>query len=177
MFKLITSDDDDSRPRLVAPHGLTKHDFLLIAKALRIPPKSARKVGHVAARRSDVQQRIETRWNGKETENVAAPEDWIVTNLTADRDALRDKNGNTNTYVIRSERFPELYELTAASNTFGDIYRSVSQVEAIHLAGGFEILAPWNEVQRATSGYLILNGTKVYGNHEDTFLATYEFLT
>ena len=176
MFKLISSDQDDDRPRLIASDRLTKADFLLIAEALRTPPTPARKVSHVAARRSDIQQRVETRWNGKETENFAAPQDWIVTNLTADMCALRDKDGNANTYVIRSERFPELYEVTAASNAFGDIYRSVSQVDAIYLAGGFEILAPWNEVQRATSGYLILNGAKVYGNHEDTFLATYEFL-
>lgn len=176
MFKLISSDQDGDRPRLVASDILTKADFLLIAEALRTPPRPARKVSHVAARRSDVRQRVETRWNGKETENIAAPQDWIVTNLNADMSVLRDKDGNANTYVVRSEQFPELYEITAASTAFGDIYRPISQVEVIYLAGGFEILAPWEEVQRATSGYLILNGTMVYGNHEDTFLGTYEFL-
>lgn len=176
MFELIPSRDDGSRVRLVAADKLTKADFMAIAEALNTQPVTARKVGHVSARRSGIQQRIETRWNGKETENIAAPDDWIVTNLAADLTPVRDKDGHANTYVIRAERFGELYEATGATGTFGAIHRAKSQVAAIHIAGGFEIRAPWNETQRAASGYLILNGTEVYGNHEETFRASYEII-
>ena len=90
--------------------------------------------------------------------------------------AARDQDGHANTYVIRSDRFGELYEATGTTGAFGDIYRATSQVEAIYIDGGFEIRAPWDEIQRASSGYLILNGTEVYGNHEETFRASYEII-
>ncbi len=177
MFELIRSGDDGNRVRLIASDKLMKADFIAISEALDTPPLRARKVGHVGARRSRVKQRIETHWNGKETQNMAAPDDWIVTNLNVDLHAARDKDGHANTYVIRSDRFGDLYEATGRTGDFGDVYRATSQVEAIYIAGGFEIRAPWNEIQRAPSGYLILNGTEVYGNHEETFRASYEIVT
>jgi hypothetical protein len=56
---------------------------------------------------------------------------------------------------------------------FGPIYLPKGVVEAIHLSGGFEILAPWGQKQQSPDGYLLLNGTEVYGNDKNTFEATY----
>jgi hypothetical protein len=47
-------------------------------------------------------------------------------------------------------------------------------VDAIRLPGGFDIAAPWGERQRVPSGYLILNGSEVYGSNAEAFRATYE---
>jgi hypothetical protein len=47
-------------------------------------------------------------------------------------------------------------------------------VDALHLSGGFDIVAPWGERQTAPDGYLILSGRQVYGNNAETFAATYE---
>ncbi|MGI9479071.1 MAG: hypothetical protein ACR2PI_20375 [Hyphomicrobiaceae bacterium] len=175
MFTLTASQDAGGCFRLAATKPLSVADFYVIAGKLQTPPVAARKTAEIAARMSDKEQQIETHWNGKETSNMARPGDWIVTSLANDRRPLRDEDGNLNTYVIRSERFPELYEATAGCNGYGKFYRSVSQVEAIYLPGGFEIMAPWQEIQRAVSGYLLCNGDEVYGNDVETFTATYEF--
>lgn len=175
MYTLVTSDEGSGGPRLIASEPLSAADFCAIAEQIQTPPVSARKVAEVAARLSETSQQIDTRWNGKETRNIAKPNDWIVTSLAHNRGLLRDAEGNPNTYVIRSERFLELYQATTGRNEFGDFYRAISKVEAIHLAGGFEIIAPWHAVQRAASGYLLRNGNEVYGNNAETFLATYEF--
>ncbi len=117
-----------------------------------------------------------TRWNGKETEARAAKGDWIVTALGPDLAPLRDDEGHTNVYVIKADKFAELYEPAAAATSHGPAFRSRGVVEAIRLTGGFEIQAPWGETQRAADGWLLLNGGEVYGNHRDTFAATYEIL-
>lgn len=178
MFKLITSSGEGpDAPRLIANEPLCEADFFAIAEALQTPPARARKVSPVAARRSGVDQQVETRWNGHETVNAAGPDDWIVTSLDRTWRVLRDDDGNTNTYVIRAARFPALYRRLAGHNAFGDLYEPKTQVRVVLVAGGFEIVAPWGEIQRAPSGYLLLSdeGT-VYGNHADTFRATYEIL-
>jgi len=36
--------------------------------------------------------------------------------------------------------------------------------------------APWGERQRARAGYLLLNGTEVYGSNATTFAATYQVI-
>lgn len=177
MFELVASQERPDAHRLIATEELTEADFFAIAAALQAPPVRARKTSPVAARRSGVDQRVETRWNGQETINTAAPDDWIVTNLGPDRRVLRDGEGNANTYVIPAARFPALYRRLTGHNAFGDIHEAVAQVRIVRLAGGFEIVAPWGEVQRASSGYLLLSDDgAVYGNHEDTFRATYELL-
>lgn len=175
MFTLTELQDAGGRFRLTASKPLSVADFYLIARKLKTLPVIAHKTAEIAARQSTKEQRIETHWNGRETGNTAHPGDWIVTSLASDRRPLRDKDGNLNTYVIRSGRFPELYEATSGCNRFGKFYRSVSQVEAVYLPGGFEIMAPWHELQRAVSGYLLCNGDEVYGNDVETFTATYEF--
>jgi hypothetical protein len=160
--------------RLVAPDSLDADDFHSIADRLGQVPISAHKIGLVAARTADRNQRIETRWDGKESEILAESGDWIVTSLSPSGEVLLDSGGNPNTYSIKPGRFAELYEPMSAESPFGRIFRPKGQVEALRLSGGFEIMAPWGEMQRATDGYLLLNGDEVYGNNRQTFEETYQ---
>jgi hypothetical protein len=164
------------RARLVSDSKLTVNDFGRIAQELGIVPMRARKIGLIAARLAEEDTVVETLWNGRETRNTAHYGDWIVTNLDQRGVALRDQDGNTNTYVVEADTFADLYERMGQSNDFGEICRSRSTVLAIKFDGGFDILAPWDEGQRASSGYLLLNGKHVYGNSAEPFEATYEIL-
>ncbi len=163
-------------PRVVSGEKLTKSDFQALAKLLGEEPVHARKIGFVAARQAKKPEHIETLWDGKETENTAQPGEWIVTNLSQMREALRDRNGNLNTYVISAERFPDLYEAEGSTTPFGALYAAKSVVLALRLCGGFDIAAPWGEQQTSADGYLVLNGDEIYGNQAATFEATYEVL-
>ena len=165
---------DGTRPRLIAPQTLTPGSFHRIAADLGVTPFRARKIANVAARRANIPERVETRWNVKESEDVAAVGDYVVTSLSRDGRPLRDDDANFNTYVIRAARFPELYESAEGTSPFGCIYKVRALIEAFLIVGGFEILAPWGETQRAETGYLILNGSEVYGNAAETFEATYD---
>ena len=167
---MATSTDQ----RFVAQEKLTPDAFVQLATARSVTPLRARKIGYVVARQALSHGRVETRWNGKETANTAVAGDWIVTNLAADRTPLKDDAGNLNIYVIAAARFGELYEPTGNSIALGQVYRAKGTVQAIALPSGFDILAPWGERQQAARGYLILNGTEVYGNNAETFEATYE---
>lgn len=174
MFEIVRIGPSPGQPRLEAPSGLEGGDFEKIARELGTRPFKAHKTGFVAAREARERERIETLWNGKETENVAQPGDFVVTNLTPARAVLRDAQGHVNTYVISRGKFAELYVADHGNTEFGAIYRPTSTVEAIFLAGGFDILASWGEPQHAESGYLLKNGSDVYGNNKDTFEQTYE---
>ena len=173
MFKLVRRGLFRSTFRLTAQQSLTSEDFRAIGRRLGKAPMKARKIGRVAARRVEARQAVETRWNGKESQNVAEPGDWLVTSLAQDGSVLRDNDGHVNTYVIKAEKFSELYEPTTEAHEFGTVYRAKGIVEALFLSAGFELMAPWGEMQRADVGYLLLNGTEVYGNHRDVFDATY----
>jgi hypothetical protein len=157
-----------SRARLEAEH------FQAIARTLGVRSFRARKVGLVAARRAGSPLTVETHWDGRETANTAREVDWIVTNLTPQQTPLRDREGQLNTYVILAEQFDSMYQATGAQTAFGAVHRAKRVVEAIELPGGFDIVAPWGERQKARAGYLILNGDEVYGNNAETFRATYE---
>ncbi len=163
-------------PRVVSESSLGVSEFRQIAADLGVALKRARKTGLVAAREALGDEHIETHWNGKETEARAAAGDWIVTALGSDLAPLRDVDGRKNVYVIKPGRFAELYEPAGVSTPEGGAYRPRGVVEALRVTGGFEIRAPWGETQRATDGWLLLNGGEVYGNHRDTFAATYEIL-
>ena len=179
MFKFKTMSEPPGAQRLIADHQLTPADFHELAKKLDIPVQNARKIGFVAAIKASKKQTVVTLWNGKESQIIAHPGDWVVTNLAPDQSVLRDDDHNLNQYAIGKGKFPQLYErFTGANteNTYGDLYRAISQVEALFLPGGFEILAPWGETQRADAGYLLLSGDEVYGNHKETFDLTYEVL-
>lgn len=160
--------------RLHSQVRLTADHFREIARALDVQPIRARKIGYVAARQAERRETVETRWNGKETTNTAEPDDWIITSLSAQQELLRDRNGSLNVYVVPANGFSDLYERTDAHNEHGTIYRAKGVVEALRLPGGFDIVAPWGERQRATTGYLLFNGTVVYGIHAETFSETYE---
>jgi hypothetical protein len=174
MFTLQHAGLLHRKPRLVAPAGLDTSDFHKIAETLHVTPIKARKVGLIAAKQLSDPRRIETRWNGKESEIDAEPGDWMVTSLSPEGVVLRDADGHTNTYAIKPEKFAEVYDLSTETTEFGAIFRPKGVVEAVHLSGGFEIMAPWGEQQRADDGYILLNGNDVYGNHRETFEATYE---
>ena len=173
MFSIQTLGYLGKRHRVLADTRLDEEDFQGILRKLRVTPITARKTGFVAARCATHGEAVETRWNGVETNNSASPGDWIVTNLSSGQTALRDGGGHTNTYVVRSDRFCQLYEPAGCSNEFGSIYRPKQRVQALYLSGGFQILAPWGEMQHASKGYLVLNGNEVYGNNKETFEATY----
>ena len=161
------------RLRLVAKDQLTAADFAMIAGRFSARPVRVRKTGFVAARRVARTEHVVTHWNGEETANTAEPGDFVATNLSPERKVLRDKAGNANVYVIRAARFPELYEEAGGETEQGPVYQARSVVEALYLPGGFEIIAPWGEVQRADSGYLLKSGDEVYGNAKATFEETY----
>jgi hypothetical protein len=165
MFTIENRGIFHRRKRLVAPTKLAEADFHEVANRIGRKPFKARKIGFVAARKAEDTQTVVTKWDGTESTNVARPGDWILTNLSTKRQVLHDKDGNTNTYVVRAETFTQLYEPMQGSNELGQFY---------NLSGGFDILAPWGQKQTAGTGYLMLNGGDVYGNNETTFAATYE---
>jgi hypothetical protein len=174
MFKIQSSGVRKKKQRLVSDSVLKTVDFKNVGKAIGVKPFSARKIAFVAARTTRRAKDIETRWNGKETWNTAKPGDFIVTNLTRRKTILRDQAGNVNTYVIKAKTFAKLYAPVSGKNKKGAFYKAKSVVEAIELSGGFDILAPWGQRERAPKGYLLLNGKDVYGNNAGTFQATYE---
>jgi hypothetical protein len=175
-FRIIRKSRRRDDVHLRAGDILTPADFENIVRELGGRTLQARKIGYVAAREAAKTELIETRWNGKETANTARPGDWIVTNLSPQCEVLRDRNGHENTYVIAADRFSELYERASGSTPFGPAYRARGVVSAIALAGGFDIKAPWGERQTAPTGYLLFNGSEVYGCHSETFAATYEII-
>ncbi len=174
MFTIVHTGPGRDAVRIESDARLTPVEFKRIARDLVRPIVCARKVGFIAARPAQADETVETRWNGTETTNTACKGDWIVTNLSPEQQALRDREGHANTYVIQAERFPDLYEPTGAQNEHGAVYRAKGIVLAIRLPGGFDIVAPWGKRQRSADGYLILNGEEVYGNNAETFEATYE---
>ena len=176
MFSIETTGLWWKKKRLIAPSKLGAAEFEEVATEVGCKPMKARKIGHVAAWRADTSATVETRWDGKEATNTAQPGDWIATNLSPENDVLRDASGNPNTYVIKAETFPTLYEAIDGENEFGSFFKAKNVVDAVYLSGGFDILAPWGEKQTAGAGYLLSNGKDVYGNNAQTFDKTYEIL-
>lgn len=157
---------------------ISEREFYEIARRLSAQPFHARKTARVAARRASRLELVETRWNGVETSNTAQRGDWIVTSLGRDGAPLRDAAGALNTYVVPAGKFSEKYRLLkdwdALDPALGRVYAPKGEAIAILLEDGFDILAPWGERQRADRGYLLLSDGSVYGNHAETFEATYE---
>lgn len=176
MFSIIRKGAHDGDVHLESETVVTPQDFQRIADELGSPPIRARKIGYVAARQATRDEAIETHSNGRETTNTAHAGDFIVTNLSPRREPLRDRDGHLNLYVIEAARFANLYEPTGWAGPHGAIHRARGIVLAIRLPGGFAIAAPWGERQTAASGYLLCNGTEVYGAAADAFDETYEIL-
>jgi len=110
MFKIVHTGPGRDAVRIESDARLTPEEFKRIACDLARPIVRARKVGFVAARLAQADETVETRWNGAETTNTAHEGDWIVTNLSPEQQAQRDRDGQVNAYVIQAERFPDLYE-------------------------------------------------------------------
>ena len=164
MFRIETHGFFIRRKRLYSDSKLTADDFAMIARALGTAPLEARKIALVAARQAAAPEHIVTLWNGKESEAMAAPGDFVVTYLDrGGQQALRDDDGHCNTYVIAKDRFPELYERGRGTSEWGDVYRPRSRIRALRLGAGFDILAPWGERQTSAEGYLAENGGEIYG--------------
>src|SRR5262245_35762018 len=131
MFRLERQGSSPDRLRLIAPDGLTDADFEDLAVQVGAQPLRVQKVGFVSARRAERTEAVETRWNGKESSDIAAPGDFIVTNMSPERAVLRDKAGKANTYVIRAEKFLQLYESGHGETDFGRVYRARGVVSAL----------------------------------------------
>jgi hypothetical protein len=176
MFRIESRGFFHRKKRLVSQTKLAQSDFAKVARSLGKTPLRARKIGYVAARVAEQAETIQTHANGKETNNSASPGDWIATNLGPDHEVIRDKSGHENSYVIKAEIFPTLYDSIAGKNEFGDFFKAKNLVDAVYLSGGFDILAPWGQKETADVGYLLLSGHEVYGNNASTFDATYEIV-
>jgi hypothetical protein len=174
MFTIEKMGANGDKRRLVAGLALKAADFHAIADMLGTRPLKARKTALIAARPATAGEPIETHWNGAETINTAKPGDWVVTSLTANGEVLRDRDGNANSYIIPAADFPALYAPVDGKSEFGSLHAARGTVAALHLSGGFEIIAPWGVRQTAPDGYLLLSGSDVYGNNAETFAATYE---
>jgi hypothetical protein len=135
-----------------------------------------RKVGYVAAVVADKPTRVVTYRKGKETDTVAQPGDYIVTNLSPEtRMPLLSDDGHPDQYVIKANRFSDLYEDFGRKNAaYGRVYKAKSIVKAIYFPNGFDICPPWGGSQVAESGYLFLNGSEVYGCEADACEQTYQ---
>ena len=172
MFTIGTTSTND--PRLKSASVLSADDFRAVAEATRQRIFSARKSALVSSRVATRVEKVETRWNGKETHNSANPFDHIVTSLDRSGEPLVDEEGHQNIYVIPADRFDALYQTVPRSPGGRAVYQARGTVEVVFLAGGFEIMAPWGEIQTADRGYLICNGPDVYGNNAETFEASYD---
>jgi hypothetical protein len=176
MFAIEKTGHRRDKLRLVTPAMLSATDFDAVARKLGASPLRARKRGLVAARRAAQRERVETQWNGTETGNTAEPGDWIITSLSAGGSVLRDTVGSVNSYVIGAGAFAGLYRAVEGENEFGRFHAAIGTVEVLRLSGGFDIIGPWGERQIAPDGYLVRNGTQVYGNNAETFEASFEIV-
>ncbi|MFO1428627.1 MAG: hypothetical protein U1F76_00575 [Candidatus Competibacteraceae bacterium] len=160
--------------RLISTVPLTVEDFERIARDLGCDKR--RKIGFVAALTAATPTRVITYRKGKETENIAQPGDFIVTNLLPQTlNPLTNDKGQPDQYVIRANRFSELYSrLEGKESEFGPIFKAKSTVKAIYFPNGFDIVPPWGGQQVAAEGYLFLNGTEVYGCEAQACHETYE---
>ena len=177
MYRIDHQGKREDLARVLSDTALTPEDFHGIAGDLGISPVAARKIGYVAARKAEKEERLETRSNGKETTNTARPGDFVVTNLTPQREPLRDRDNHLNIYVITAAKFADLYQPTGESNEHGEVHKAKGIISAIALPGGFDIAAPWGERQTAADGYLVCNGSEVYGVSRDAFDTTYEMMS
>lgn len=162
--------------RLLSGSRLGEQAFRDAARALGATIHRYRKTAHVAARPTAERQTIVTYWNGEETRNVAEPGDMIVTSLDRDGSPVRDREGRLNTYVIGAARFAALYSKVgeaASEPALGAVFVALGEVEAFAAPGGFEIMAPWGELERAETGYIVRNGEDVYGVAGEVFENTY----
>ena len=147
--------------------SVTPSDFLDIYLSLSTPGDryiKARKIGFVRAEQANGGETVTT----SETENTAGKGDYLVTNLDPRTfDPIIRVDGEDK-YIVPKHRFFELYEPYDEN-----IFRAKGVVHAIQI-GEIDIIAPWGERQYIRNGFLMLNGTEVYGCEYDVFVKTYE---
>lgn len=168
--------DPASFGRLEFTEQIDEDTFRALATQRRAKIGKYQKTGLVAATEAKERIEIVTYWNGEETRNIAERGDMIVTSLTNDFSILTDDQGQQNTYTMKAGRFAKLYQASgfaSTQNKLGWLYRAKGQVYAFHVPEGFQIKAPWGEMQNADNGYIVLNGSDVYGVHSDVFEETY----
>lgn len=190
-YKVEFVGGDAARPRLSSRAPLTSADFDALCaqmKALGVEAIRARKTGFIAVEVADREQEVVTRWLGVETTNRARAGDWIATSLDrrlsalgpgedADACILRDPDGNADRYVISRDDKKRNYRAIGRRTSAGEVHawaRAEGPIEAIHFAGGFDIVAPWGERQARDAGYIVRNDAEVYGIFDLLFEATYE---
>jgi hypothetical protein len=175
--RLIQTDDASNENNGETPAGrspLTAADFFQITRLMG-GYDVLRKIGFVAVVIADKSTRVVTYRKGKETDSIAQPGDYIATNLTPDtRMPLLSDDGHPDQYVIKADRFDDLYEDFGRKNAaYGRVYKAKSIVKAVYFQNGFDICPPWGGSQVADSGYLFLNGSEVYGCESEACEQTY----
>ena len=127
--------------------------------------RHARKTGWVAARPAKEGERIATRMKDGhvETTNVATALDMVVTNPGGER------------YLLRAQKFAELY---AATGTAGMFQPRGAPVPVVPVTENVEFIAPWGQLMRIKAGgVLACKGPgDVEGIQPDEFAGTYEWV-
>jgi hypothetical protein len=175
--RLIQTDasNEDNRKKPATRSPLSAADFFQISR-LMSGYTVLRKVGFIAAVVAKKPTRVVTYRKGIETDAMAQPGDYIATNLLPEtRMPLISSDGHPDQYVIKADRFDDLYEDYGRKNAaYGRVYKAKSIVKAIYFANGFDICPPWGGSQVADSGYLFLNGSEVYGCEAEACEQTYQ---
>ncbi len=163
--------------RLKADAQLTAADFHAIAKQVG-HFDTRRKIGFVSAMVAGEPTQVVTYRGGKETENIAQPGDYIATNLLPDLEPQINQAGQLDQYVIRANRFFELYQTYQGKrNGYGEIFKAKSVVKAIYFSNGAAIAPPWGGRQICREEcYLFLNGSEVYLCDSESCDKTYEIV-
>ncbi len=131
-----------------ANHPLSSDDFYTIAGTMG-GFRVLRKIGFVAAVVASQSTKVITYRKGKETESVAEPGDYIATNLLPEtRQPIRNNADQPDQYVIKADKFVELYEpFDEVCEEFGEVYKAKGVVKAIFFENGFTIVPPWGGSQ------------------------------
>jgi len=166
-------------PRLSSTARLSPdNDFEWITRDLDqhgLQRRQARKTGMIRASRAVGGEQIEAHsTDGFQGFSTAQPGEFIATKIDRDLQVVRNPEGKLDQWVIKPERFYELY--TPASSTDPELFQPKGKViEVLPFEGGIDIVAAWGEHQAIENGYLVRNGDDVYGVNAAWFHATYDF--
>ena len=174
MYKIVHKDPGPDI-RLEADAVLTPADFLnhrqesWVAR-LFAPARSA------SSRRGRPRNRRWSRPAGtaRKAIDTARAGDWIVTNLSPQQEALRDREGHANTYVIAGRAVRRAFTSRredATSSAPSTAPRALSKQSGCPAAS--TSWRPGESGRPSPTGYLLSTVTEVYGNNAETFRATY----
>ena len=167
-------------PRLTSTARLSPdNDFEWITRDLDqhgLQRRQARKIGMIRATRAVGGEQIEAHsTDGFQGFSTAQAGEFIATKIDRDLQIVRNPEGKLDQWVIKPERFYELY--TPASATDPELFQPKGKViEVLPFEGGIDIIAAWGEHQAIANGYLVRNGDDVYGIDAATFHSTYDFV-